>query len=94
MPEKLFWVTLSSAVRQSSICIAIHKIQVLARASAVIYYRMHHSEEAVTAGLLDAQAKAQALFAEVETRNLIHPGTKESQINEDIYTLAEQMYGI
>jgi len=34
----------------------------------VIYLQMAHSEEVLVAGLLDAQAKAQALFAEVETR--------------------------
>jgi Xaa-Pro dipeptidase len=55
---------------------------------------MEQSEEALAVGLLDAQAKAQALFAEIETRNLIRPGAKESKINEDIYTLAGQMYGI
>jgi Xaa-Pro dipeptidase len=55
---------------------------------------MEKSEEALTGGLLDAQAKALALFAEVETRNLIRPGAKESEINEGIYTLAGQMYGI
>src|SRR5579863_7184038 len=55
---------------------------------------MEKSEEALVAGLLDAQAKAQALFAEVETRNLIRPGATESEINEGIYTLAETTYGI
>jgi Xaa-Pro aminopeptidase len=55
---------------------------------------MEKSEEALVAGLLDAQAKAHALFAEVETRNLIRPGATESEINEGIYTLAETMYGI
>ncbi len=48
----------------------------------------------MTAGLLDAQAKAQALFAEVGTRNLIQPGAKESEINESIYKLAGEMYGV
>jgi len=35
---------------------------------------MAHSEEVLVAGLLDAQAKAQALFAEVETRKLMTIG--------------------
>ncbi len=55
---------------------------------------MGKSEAARVAGLLDAQVKAQTLFAEVETRNLIRPGATESEINEGIYTLAETMYGI
>jgi Xaa-Pro dipeptidase len=55
---------------------------------------MEKSEEALTAGLLDAQVKAQALFTEIGTRNLIRPGAKESEINEGIYALAEGMFGI
>jgi Xaa-Pro dipeptidase len=55
---------------------------------------MDQSEEAVAAGLLDAQIKAQTLFAEVEARKLIRPGIAETEINESIYDLAQQMYGI
>jgi Xaa-Pro aminopeptidase len=55
---------------------------------------MEQSEAALMAGLLDAQRKAEALFAEVETRQLIRPGTTESEINQNIYALAESMYGI
>jgi Xaa-Pro dipeptidase len=55
---------------------------------------MEQSEEALISGLLDAQAKAHALFAEVEPRKLIRSGAKESEINEGIYALAAQMYGI
>lgn len=55
---------------------------------------MKQSEEELAAGLVDAQIKAQALFAEVETQNLIRPGAKESEINESIYALAGRMYGI
>jgi Xaa-Pro dipeptidase len=55
---------------------------------------MEKSEEALAAGLLDAQAKAQTLFAEIETRNLIRSGAKESEINESVYALAGSMYGI
>src|SRR5579862_4488879 len=55
---------------------------------------MEHSEEALAVGLLDAQAKAQTLFAEIESRKLIRAGVTESSINESIYALAEQMYGI
>src|SRR5271168_15075 len=52
------------------------------------------SEEALVAGLLEAQRKAGALFAEVQAQSLIRPGTKESEINESVYALAERMYGI
>lgn len=55
---------------------------------------MDQSEEAVAAGLLDAQGKAQTLFDEVESRNLIRPGVAETEINESIYALAKEMYGI
>src|SRR5277367_747151 len=55
---------------------------------------MEQSEEALVAGLLDAQAKAQTLFAEVEAQNLIRPGARETEINEGIYALAGSMYGI
>jgi Xaa-Pro dipeptidase len=55
---------------------------------------MQLSEEQQADALLDAQAKAQALFAEVEAQNLIRPGVAESEINESIYALAERMYKI
>jgi Xaa-Pro dipeptidase len=55
---------------------------------------MEKSEEELVAGLLDAQKKAQALFAETQARNIIRPGAKESEINEGIYALAESMFGI
>jgi hypothetical protein len=44
---------------------------------------MERSEEAVAADLLDAQSKAQALFSEIEARELIRPGTAESEISQD-----------
>jgi Xaa-Pro dipeptidase len=55
---------------------------------------MEHSEEKLAAGLLDAQGKAEALFEEIETQKLIHPGVAETEINESVYDLAAQMYGI
>jgi Xaa-Pro dipeptidase len=55
---------------------------------------MPHTEEALVAGLLDAQHKAETLFAEVETQGLIRPGALESEINEAVYALARRMYGI
>ena len=41
-----------------------------------------------------AQSKAERLFREIEQRGLIHPGLSESRLNEDIYNLAKEMYGI
>jgi Xaa-Pro aminopeptidase len=55
---------------------------------------MDQSEEAVAASLLDAQGKAQALFEEIEAQKLVRPGVAETEINESIYVLAAQMYGI
>lgn len=55
---------------------------------------MDQSEEAVAAALLAAQEKAQALFAAIESQDLIRPGVAETKINEDVYALAEKMYGI
>lgn len=55
---------------------------------------MERSEEAVAAGLLDAQVKARGLFSEVEARGIIRPGTTEREINENVYALAEEMYGV
>jgi Xaa-Pro dipeptidase len=55
---------------------------------------MEKSGEALAAGLLDAQIKAKALFAEIQAQNLIRPGAKESEINESIYALAGSLYGI
>src|SRR5580693_65990 len=55
---------------------------------------MQQSGQGLIAGLLDAQRKAQGLFAEIQAQNLIRPGAKETEINEGIYTLAGTMYGI
>lgn len=55
---------------------------------------MKETEDAIVAGLVDAQRKANELFKAVETQNLIRPGQTELQINEAIYKLAEQTYGI
>jgi Xaa-Pro dipeptidase len=55
---------------------------------------MQQSKESLVEGLMDAQRKAEALFAETQAQNLIRPGAKESEINENIYALAESIYGI
>lgn len=51
-------------------------------------------EEVRAAELLEAQGKAAQLFHAVEARGLIRPGITESRLNEDIYALAKEMYGI
>jgi Xaa-Pro aminopeptidase len=51
------------------------------------------SDEARTAGLLDAQNKAAALFAEAE-RTLIRPGVAEKTLSREIHTLAADMFGV
>jgi Xaa-Pro dipeptidase len=46
------------------------------------------------AALLQAQNNANELFRAVETQGIIRPNVTESQINQDIYDLAEKMFGI
>jgi Xaa-Pro dipeptidase len=46
------------------------------------------------AALLAAQLKANQLFLAVESQGLIRAGILESQLNQDIYNLAEKMFGI
>jgi Xaa-Pro dipeptidase len=41
-----------------------------------------------------AQTKAEKLFHEIEARGLIRADITESKLNEDIYALAKEMYGI
>src|SRR5580698_7001628 len=41
-----------------------------------------------------AQEKAEQLFHEIGVRGLIRSGISESQLNEEIYALANEMYGI
>ncbi len=55
---------------------------------------MEQSEQAIAAALLDAQAKAQALFLEIQERQLIRPRATEGEINRGVYELAEDMFGI
>lgn len=51
-------------------------------------------EEQRVTELLVAQDKAERLFYEIEARGLIRDGISESRLNEDIYNLAKEMYGI
>src|ERR1700744_1959474 len=51
-------------------------------------------EDQRIAELRTAQDKAERLFHEVEARGLIRAGITEGQLNQEIYDLARQMYGI
>jgi Xaa-Pro dipeptidase len=55
---------------------------------------MEKFESNRAAALLQAQNNANELFQAVETQGLIRPNVTESQINQDIYDLAEKMFGI
>src|ERR1700733_10098316 len=55
---------------------------------------MEQSEQTLASALLDAQAKAHTLFAEIEAQQIVRPGMAESEINESVYVLAGRMYGI
>ena len=55
---------------------------------------MTQQEEERAAELREAQSKAERLFDEIETHGLIRAGISESRLNEEIYELAEKMYGI
>src|ERR1700723_2502203 len=55
---------------------------------------MNKVEADRAAALLQAQEKADQLFKQVEAQGIIRPNVLESRINQDIYDLAEQMFGI
>jgi Xaa-Pro dipeptidase len=52
------------------------------------------SEEQRVTELRAAQDKAERLFRAIEERGLIRSGISESRLNEEIYALAKEMYGI
>lgn len=52
------------------------------------------AEERKVTELRIAQNKAEALFLEVEARGLIRPGITEGRLNQEIYDLAKEMFGI
>ncbi len=55
---------------------------------------MNTLEDSRAAALLQAQEKANELFNAVESKGLIRPNISETKLNQDIYDLAQQMYGI
>lgn len=44
--------------------------------------------------LMEAEKTALQLFNAIEDRNLIRPGKSENELNEEIFKLAEELYGI
>jgi Xaa-Pro aminopeptidase len=51
-------------------------------------------EERKVTELRIAQSKAERLFHEVEARGLVRAGIAESQLNQEIYDLAKELFGI
>ncbi len=46
------------------------------------------------AALIAAEQQADRLFTAIENNGLIRPGRTETDIDQDIYTLAEQSFGV
>ncbi len=44
--------------------------------------------------LIEAENIAQQLFNAIEERQLIKPGKSEDELNEDVFKLADELYGI
>jgi Xaa-Pro dipeptidase len=55
---------------------------------------MTQVESSRAAALLQAQQKANELFQAIEARGLVRANVLESQLNQDIYALAQEMFGI
>src|SRR3984957_2269334 len=55
---------------------------------------MNKTQSDRAANLLQAQQKANELFEAVETQGLIRANVLESRLNQEIYDLAKQMFGI
>ncbi len=51
-------------------------------------------EQLRVARLLDAQAKAAQLFAEIERCGMIRPGVRERELSDEIARLAAEMFGV
>jgi Xaa-Pro aminopeptidase len=55
---------------------------------------MNVTEEIRERELFAAQQKAEALFQAIEAKRLVRPGMTEGELNDAIYALAREMYGI
>jgi len=65
-----------------------------ARASGPRRARRPVDEDVRAAGLLDAQAKAEQLFAELQARQLIQPGQRETEASDAVRDLAADLLGV
>jgi Xaa-Pro dipeptidase len=52
------------------------------------------SDQAALAELLTAERKADALLEAIEATRLVRPGRSETEVDRDIYTLAETEFGV
>jgi Xaa-Pro dipeptidase len=57
-------------------------------------YEMERVDSTREGALLQAQQKADELFREVQDRGLIRADVSESRLNQEIYDLAKQMFGV
>jgi Xaa-Pro aminopeptidase len=55
---------------------------------------MHTTPDPITAALVAAQQKADALFAEVVGSGMIRPGVLESELSDQIHALARRRFGL
>ena len=46
------------------------------------------------AALLTAEKKAEALLEAIESQRLVRPGRTETEVDQDIYALAERSFGV
>jgi Xaa-Pro dipeptidase len=42
----------------------------------------------------EPKPRAEALFTAIESRGLVRPGRTETEVDQDIYTLAERSFGV
>jgi Xaa-Pro dipeptidase len=66
-----------------------------AGAEALTFSRMMVEHEAIRVERLrDAQVKAEQLFREIESRDIVRPGVTEKDANEAIFALAKELFGV
>src|SRR6476469_4217542 len=52
------------------------------------------TEHSRLVALLTADRKAEALLAAIDSRHLVRPGRTETEVDQDIYALAERSFGV
>ncbi len=79
----------------ASYCSALFQHSFRCLADGILYVSpMQTLEQDRIASLVEAQNKAARLFHEVEARGLIRVGIMESELNQEIYDLAQKMFGV